>query len=119
MFNNSLALVRECDLAWLHVFPFSARHGTPAARMPQVNGAIIKERAARLRAAGDIGRENHFKKRIGQFDEALIEAGGKGRLADFSPVILPQTNSEDITAGELRRVRITGYDDHNLVGEFA
>ena len=119
MFENSLSLVRECDLAWLHVFPFSARQGTPAARMPQVNGAIIKERAARLRAAGDLGRETHFKKRVGELDHALIEAGGeghqKGRLADFSPVILPNQG----VAGELRQVRITGYDEQNLLGEFA
>ncbi|MEL6208202.1 MAG: tRNA (N(6)-L-threonylcarbamoyladenosine(37)-C(2))-methylthiotransferase MtaB, partial [Pseudomonadota bacterium] len=52
MFENSLRLVEECDLTWLHIFPFSARKGTPAARMPQVNGATIKDRAARLRAAG-------------------------------------------------------------------
>jgi len=115
MFENSLALVRECDLAWLHVFPFSARQGTPAARMPQLNGAIIKERAARLRAAGDMGRETHFKKRVGATDIALIEAGGKGRLADFSPIKLPEIGEP----GELRQVHITGYDTHNLLGEFA
>lgn len=123
MFENSLALVSECDLAWLHVFPFSARQGTPAARMPQVNGAIIKDRAARLRRVGDIGREQHFKKRVGQIDTALIEAGGvdnqKGRLADFSPVILPINKDDEIKPGELHRVRITGYDARNLLGEFA
>lgn len=115
MFENSLALVRECDLAWLHVFPFSARQGTPAARMPQLNGKIIKERAARLRAAGDVGRETHFKKRLDGLDMALIESGGKGRLADFSPIKLPEIGEP----GELRQVRITGYDTHNLLGEFA
>lgn len=119
MFENSLSLVSECDLAWLHVFPFSARQGTPAARMPQVNGAIIKERAARLRAAGDAGRENHFKKRVGAFDTALIETGGKGRLADFSPILLPKPSKQEVVPGELRQVSITGYDDQALLGEFA
>jgi threonylcarbamoyladenosine tRNA methylthiotransferase MtaB len=115
MFENSLSLVEDCDLAWLHVFPFSARQGTPAARMPQVNGAVIKERAARLRSAGDLGRERHFQKRQNQIDTALIEAGGLGRLSDFSPVKLPKQG----TPGELRKVRVTGYDSQTLLGEFA
>ncbi|NNC38346.1 MAG: tRNA (N(6)-L-threonylcarbamoyladenosine(37)-C(2))-methylthiotransferase MtaB [Acidimicrobiales bacterium] len=123
MFENSLALIEECDLAWLHVFPFSARQGTPAARMPQLNGSIIKERAARLRRAGNISRERHFKKRLGQIDTALIEAGGKeflkGRMADFSPVVLPLYKGGEIKPGELHRVHITGYDAQNLLGDFA
>jgi threonylcarbamoyladenosine tRNA methylthiotransferase MtaB len=116
MFENSLSLVEQCDLAWLHVFPFSARQGTPAARMPQLGGAVIKERAARLRTSGELGRERHFKKRADTVDMALIEAGGLGRLPDFSPVKLPTSK---FNPGQLRAVRITGYDSHNLLGEFA
>ena len=85
MFENSLALVEQCGLAWLHVFPYSARQGTPAAKMPQVNGAVIKERAKRLREAGDKTRAAFLKSRANGFDLALIEKGTLARLADFSP----------------------------------
>lgn len=120
MFENSLSLVKECGLAWLHVFPYSARQGTPAAKMPQVNGAIIKARAKQLRDAGQQGREQHFKGRTGEttaaYDLALIEKGALGRLADFSPIKLPP---HDFSSGTLRPVHITGYDSHSLIGEFA
>ena len=116
MFENSLALVKECGLAWLHVFPYSARQGTPAAKMPQVNGAVIKERAKRLRNAGDKTRAAFLKSRAHGFDLALIEKGTLARLADFSPVKLPPHKAQ---AGTLRPVRITGYDDGHLLGEFA
>ena len=116
MFENSLALVKECRLAWLHVFPYSARQGTPAAKMPQVNGAIIKERAKRLRDAGEETRAAFLKTRAHGFDLALVEKGALARLADFSPVKLPPHN---VPAGALRPVRITGYDDGYLLGEFA
>jgi len=116
MFENSLSLVNECGLAWLHVFPYSARQGTPAARMPQVDGKTIKERAKQLRTAGDAGRVLHFKSRVGDVDNVLIEKDSFGRLADFSPVKLPPHN---FASGQLRPVRITGYDAKNLLGEFA
>ncbi len=116
MFENSLALVEQCGLAWLHVFPYSARQGTPAAKMPQVNGAIIKERAKRLRGAGDKTRAAFLKSRAHGFDLALVEKGTLARLADFSPVKLPPHN---VPAGALRPVRITGYDSATLLGEFA
>ena len=116
MFENSLALVEQCGLAWLHVFPYSARQGTPAAKMPQVNGAIIKERAKRLRGAGDKTRAAFLKSRAHGFDLALVEKGTLARLADFSPVKLPPHN---VPAGALRPVRITGYDNATLLGEFA
>ena len=116
MFDNSLALVEQCGLAWLHVFPYSARQGTPAAKMPQVNGAVIKERAKRLRGAGDKSRAAFLKSRAHGFDLALVEKGTLARLADFSPVKLPPHN---VLAGALRPVRITGYDSATLLGEFA
>ncbi len=118
MFENSIRLVEECGLAWLHVFPYSVRQGTPAAKMPQVNGTIIKERARRLREAGAKTRDAFLKSRAYGHDLALIEKGNLARLADFSPVILPEHN---IPAGQLRSVRITGYGagklNGNLIGE--
>ena len=114
MFENSVRLVEECGLAWLHVFPYSARQTTPAAKMPQVDGAVIKARAKRLREAGLRTKTAFLKSRAFGCDLALIEKGNLARLADFSPVILPTHN---IGAGQLRPVRITGYDDGNLIGE--
>lgn len=114
MFENSLSLVKDCNLAWLHVFPYSARRGTPAARMPQVDGRAIKERAAKLREAGEKARLNHLKSRAFGYDLALIENGQLGRLADFTPIKLP---AHTAPPGALRPVRITGYDPHTLLGE--
>jgi len=114
MFENSIRLVEQCDLAWLHVFPYSARQGTPAAKMPQVDGAIIKDRAKRLREAGTKTRNAFLKSRAYGHDLALIEKGGLARLADFSPLKLPTHN---IPAGRLRPIRITGYAGGNLLGE--
>jgi len=114
MFENSIRLVEQCGLAWLHVFPYSARQGTPAAKMPQVGGAVIKERAKRLREAGNKTRNAFLKSRAYGHDLALIEKGNLARLADFSPVQLPQHN---VPAGQLRSVRITGYGDGKLLGE--
>ena len=114
MFENSVRLVEQCGLAWLHVFPYSARQGTPAAKMPQVNGKTIKDRAKRLREAGQKTRNAFLQSRAHGHDLALIEKGNLARLADFSPVILPGHN---IPAGRLRPVRITGYGDGNLLGE--
>ncbi|KUF09408.1 tRNA (N(6)-L-threonylcarbamoyladenosine(37)-C(2))-methylthiotransferase MtaB [Pseudoponticoccus marisrubri] len=86
-FANSLKLVEECDLTWLHVFPYSARPGTPAARIPdKVNGAVIRERAARLRAAGEAAVDRHLAAQQGRAHEVLIEAPDMGRTAQFAEV---------------------------------
>ena len=77
-FENSLRLVEECGLAFLHVFPYSPRHGTPAAKMPQVKSDVIKERARRLRACGDQARATHLQNLIGTEQEILVERGGIG-----------------------------------------
>lgn len=116
MFENSIALVKECGLAWLHVFPYSARAGTPAAKMPQVDGAVIKSRAKKLREAGAATREQFLKSRAFGYDIALIEKGGLARLADFSPVKLP---AHTYQTGTLQAVHITGYDENSLLGDFA
>jgi len=85
-FENTLALVAEADLSYLHVFPFSPRHGAPAARMPQHPTELIQARARRLRAAGDAARSRHLDRRIGRRVLALVEAAGRARAEDFTEV---------------------------------
>src|SRR5690606_33371541 len=84
MFENSLRIVAECGLTHLHVFPFSPREGTPAARMPQVAGRAIKERAARLRAAGEAAYQRHLRALVGTRQSILIERNGLGRTEGFT-----------------------------------
>jgi len=84
MFENTRRLVAEAGLAYLHVFPYSPRPGTPAARMPQVNGAVIRERAARLRARGDAAYAAHLASEIGATRRLLVENGGVGRTEQFT-----------------------------------
>ena len=85
-FKNSLSLITECNLTWLHVFPYSVREGTPAARMPQINGKLIKSRAAQLRAAGAHQAERHLNLQIGQTHQVLIEKPCMGRTQQFAEV---------------------------------
>jgi len=86
-FENSLKLVTDCDLTWLHVFPYSKRNGTPAARIPnQVNGTVIKERAARLRAAGDRQVARHLAAQVGKTHKVLLENPHIGRTEQFTEV---------------------------------
>lgn len=100
MFENSLRLVEDCALTWLHVFPYSPRPGTPAARMPQVQGHLIKERAARLRALGDQRVERHLAEQVGQQHSVLMENPTMGRTEQFTEVHFdtPQTEGTIIEA---------------------
>lgn len=86
MFENSINLVADCDLTFLHVFPFSPRKGTPAARMPAVKGSEIKARAARLRDTGQQALERHLKSQIGQTHRILMESPRMGRIEQFAEV---------------------------------
>ncbi|MGH6801300.1 MAG: MiaB/RimO family radical SAM methylthiotransferase, partial [Methylocella sp.] len=86
MFQNTLALVEDCGLTHLHVFPFSARPGTPAAKMPQVAPENVKARAKRLREAGDAALRKHLEAQTGKTLPALTERGGTGRTEDFTRV---------------------------------
>ena len=86
MFENSLKLVDDCALTWLHVFPYSARPGTPAARMPAVDGATIKERAARLRATGADRVSLHLQEQVGRQHRVLMESPHMGRTEQFTEV---------------------------------
>jgi threonylcarbamoyladenosine tRNA methylthiotransferase MtaB len=112
MFANSLALVADCDLTWLHVFPYSARRGTPAARMPQVNGAVRKERARLLREAGDQAAQRWLTSRIGTMADILVESEQLGRSEHYAPVVL----AEVAQPGAVIRARICDARDGRLVG---
>lgn len=86
MFENALSLVEACGLTWLHVFPYSPRPGTPAARMPAIDRALIRERAARLRAAGDARVERHLRAQVGKRHAVLMESPTMGRTEHFAEV---------------------------------
>ncbi|ASP19346.1 threonylcarbamoyladenosine tRNA methylthiotransferase MtaB [Antarctobacter heliothermus] len=110
-FENSMKLVQDCDLTWLHVFPYSSRPGTPAARIPnKVNGTVIKERAARLRAAGDGRVLAHLAAQVGRDHAILMEAPDMGRTEQFTEVrfATPQP------VGQIVRATITGVDGTQL-----
>ncbi|MFZ1470021.1 MAG: tRNA (N(6)-L-threonylcarbamoyladenosine(37)-C(2))-methylthiotransferase MtaB [Paracoccaceae bacterium] len=96
MFTNSLNLVQDCDLTFLHVFPFSPRKGTPAARMPQVRGPIVKERAAQLRAAGDAALARHLGAQIGATHRILTEGPRMGRTEQFTEVTFATDQAEGV-----------------------
>ncbi|MDA9207842.1 tRNA (N(6)-L-threonylcarbamoyladenosine(37)-C(2))-methylthiotransferase MtaB [Octadecabacter sp.] len=93
-FQNSLQLVDDCALTWLHVFPYSPRQGTPAARMPAVNGKDIKARAARLRAAGDDAVAKHLSAQLGQTHHVLMENPRMGRTEQFTEVMFDADRPE-------------------------
>ena len=114
-FENSLALVKECNLTWLHIFPYSVRKGTPAARMPQVNGRDIKDRAARLRAAGATKVAQHLKAQIGQIHSVLLEKPNMGRTQQFSEVIFTKPQPE----GKIITTKITSASATQLKGQAA
>ena len=115
MFENSRRIVDECGLTYLHVFPFSPRRGTPAARMPRVPGQIVKQRAAELRAKGHAVLASYLSEQNGRVFDVLIESDGKGRTPQFAEV---EMRGERINmAGEVVRTRITGVGSMRLVGE--
>ncbi|PWE50045.1 tRNA (N(6)-L-threonylcarbamoyladenosine(37)-C(2))-methylthiotransferase MtaB [Thioclava sp. NG1] len=111
MFENSLRLVDDCGLTFLHVFPYSARKGTPAARMPAVKGPIVKERAARLRAKGDAALAAHLDAQVGTEQRVLTETPRVARTEGFAEV----TFEADQPEGTLMSVCITGHDGARLL----
>jgi threonylcarbamoyladenosine tRNA methylthiotransferase MtaB len=115
MFGQSIRIVDECDLAFLHVFPYSPRKGTPAARMPQLPTREIKERAARLRAKGGEALARHLDRHVGVVMDILIEQPGSGRARDFTGVALPVI--PDAVGGEIVRFTATGHNMARLTGE--
>lgn len=111
MFENSLRLVEDCGLTFLHVFPYSARKGTPAARMPRVAGPVIKERAARLRAAGEAALLRHLAAEVGQLRQVLTEGPRLGRTEYFTEVSFDR----DMPEGTVMPLRISGHDGARLL----
>jgi threonylcarbamoyladenosine tRNA methylthiotransferase MtaB len=109
-FDNALRLVEDCHLTWLHVFPFSARPGTPAARMPQLNGAIVRDRAARLRAAGAARVARHLAEQQGRRHRVLMESPRMGRTEQFAEVAFDSDRDE----GAIVEARVTGVRDRQL-----
>ena len=112
MFENSLSIVTEADLTYLHIFPYSPREGTPAARMPQVSRRLGKERAARLRALGEQQYSRFCESRVGQVESVLVERDGIGRTEQFVPIAVPGHGP-----GELVAVRAVGTSADGLIGE--
>ena len=109
-FENSLKLVDDCGLTWLHVFPYSPRPGTPAARMPQVGGAAIKDRAARLRTAGAAAVAAHLAAQAGKTHRILMENPRMGRTEQFTEVDFATDQPE----GAIITARITGHAGERL-----
>jgi threonylcarbamoyladenosine tRNA methylthiotransferase MtaB len=110
MFQDTLNLVDQCDLTFLHVFPYSARPGTPAARMPQVKGNTVKHRAGLLRQKGQEALSRHLARTIGTEQEVLIEKPHQGHTQDFTAV----TFDDPQPPGEILAVTITGHTDKAL-----
>jgi threonylcarbamoyladenosine tRNA methylthiotransferase MtaB len=110
MFARSRDLVDECGLTFLHVFPYSPRPGTPAARMPQVEGNLIKQRARRLRETGDAALRHRLEAEVGRTREILIESATQGRTEHFLPVAI----SGEVPGGVMR-LAISGHDGARLL----
>ena len=113
MFADTLALVDECGLTDLHVFPFSPREGTPAARMPQLDRATVKSRADRLRQVGAQAVERHLDAQVGRTLSVLVERPGIGRAEDFTEVRLAGAH----LAGHIVSVRVVGHDGRRVLAE--
>ena len=109
--HNSLKLIAEAGLTWLHVFPYSPRDGTPAARMPQHSASVIKSRAADLRQAAKDAEHAFLQTRLGQTEEVLLETGGVGHTAQFAKARLI---SDGAQAGQIYPVRVRGIVDNML-----
>jgi threonylcarbamoyladenosine tRNA methylthiotransferase MtaB len=112
MFRRTLDIVAECGIAFVHVFPYSPRPGTPAARMPQLDPALVKERAARLRAAGVAALKTELLSRIGRDSDVLIEAPGRGRADCYAAVRFDAA----LDPGTVTRMRFAGAAVDALVG---
>jgi threonylcarbamoyladenosine tRNA methylthiotransferase MtaB len=111
MFSRSLDLIDECGLTQLHVFPFSPRPGTPAALMPQVAGAVVKDRARRLREKGAVALRRYLDSEVGARRSVLTERGGVAHTEQFMPVRLAAT----VQPGVIRDVEVAGHDGRQLL----
>jgi threonylcarbamoyladenosine tRNA methylthiotransferase MtaB len=116
MFGRTLDLVGEAGLTYLHVFPYSPRPGTPAARMPQMAKEVRKERAARLRAAGEAALGRFLKAQVGTRRRALIERDGTGHTDQFAPL---RVAGAAPPAGTVAEIAVAGVESGMLVGAVA
>jgi threonylcarbamoyladenosine tRNA methylthiotransferase MtaB len=114
-FENTLAFVEAAGLGYLHVFPYSPRPDTPAARMPQVAREVVKHRAARLRASGDAALARHLDRQVGRRVAALVEREGRARAADFTEIAF----EGEATVGALADVKLVGHDGRRALGVLA
>jgi threonylcarbamoyladenosine tRNA methylthiotransferase MtaB len=115
MFENTLSLIEDAGLAYLHVFPYSARSGTPAARMPAVARAVVKARAERLRGAGAAGLGRHLQAQLGRTVQGLVERPGLARAEDFTAVAF----AGEAQAGAIVPLTVTGHDGIRAIGALA
>ena len=111
-FARSQELVEQCDLTFLHVFPYSPRPGTPAARMPQVRGEVVKERARRLRETGEAALQRRLAAEVGSVRQVLIESATQGRTEHFMPVAIAGD-----TPGAVRALVMAGHDGARLISD--
>jgi threonylcarbamoyladenosine tRNA methylthiotransferase MtaB len=112
MAENSLRLIDDCDVVYGHIFPYSPRQGTPAARMPQVDHLQIKQRAKSLRAASERRRRAWLQALVGTRQKMLVERGEFGHAENFAPIRISGK-----PAGEICEVMITGCEEDVLIGE--
>jgi threonylcarbamoyladenosine tRNA methylthiotransferase MtaB len=115
MFENTLKLVEETELSFLHVFPFSPRPGTPAARMPQLPRPVVKDRAARLRAAGEAALTRHLDRQVGRVLNGLVERPGVARAEDFTEIAF----TGEAAVGAIVPLRVTGQAGGKALAEAA
>jgi threonylcarbamoyladenosine tRNA methylthiotransferase MtaB len=113
MFDNTLRLVEEAGLAFLHVFPFSPRPGTPAARMPQLPRAVVKDRAARIRAAGEAALARHLDRQLGRTLLGLVERPGVARAEDFTEIAF----EGEAQVGAVTAFTVTGHDGQRALAQ--
>ena len=123
MFENSMKMVDDCNLTYLHVFPYSERKGTPAARMPQMDRSIRKARGAKLRALGEEKLDAFLSSQVGNDVEILVEKAMKdenavlGHTEHFAPAKILGKYLDNLKSGYIAKARVTGYQDGILLTE--
>ena len=116
MFVNTIRGIKDLGITYLHVFPYSERSGTPAAKMPAVTRSLRKERATRLREISDKEKRRYFCSLIGTQKQVLVEKGNGGFTKQFAKVMINAQSGQKITSGDLVNVEITGVSGHHLEG---
>jgi threonylcarbamoyladenosine tRNA methylthiotransferase MtaB len=111
MFNDTLNLIKECDITWLHIFPYSIRQGTPASRMPQVAREDILKRAESLRKIADDRKKKHFAKHIKKRISVLMESEFKGRSEDFTEIKV----NNPLIPGKIYTLTVDNFDKETLI----